>query len=109
MCYRGETQVWDLQSLLIKPVQRVLKYPLLLDKLVETTSTSHPDHTPLRKAKESITNVAQDINEVKRGKDIGEGGRGRTEVREGEGGEGGGREREDREDRGEGGRGRTYR
>ena len=26
----GRTQAWDLGSLLIKPVQRVLKYPLLI-------------------------------------------------------------------------------
>jgi len=36
--YRSETQAWDLLILLIKPVQRVLKYPLLLDKLVALTS-----------------------------------------------------------------------
>ena len=27
---QGRTTCWDLPSLLIKPVQRVLKYPLLL-------------------------------------------------------------------------------
>lgn len=27
---QGRTTCWDLSSLLIKPVQRVLKYPLLL-------------------------------------------------------------------------------
>ena len=68
---RGEIQAWDLQSLLIKPVQRVLKYPLLLDKLVETTSSKHDDRVSVMNARETMGQVAQDINEVKRRKDIG--------------------------------------
>ena len=67
---RGEIQAWDLQSLLIKPVQRVLKYPLLLDKLVETTSSKHDDRVSVMNARETMGQVAQDINEVKRRKDI---------------------------------------
>ena len=63
---RSETQAWDLQSLLIKPVQRVLKYPLLLDKLVASTSAKHPDHTAVHNARDAISQVAQDINEVKK-------------------------------------------
>ena len=69
---RSETQAWDLQSLLIKPVQRVLKYPLLLDKLVASTSAKHPDHTAVHNARDAISQVAQDINEIKRRKDLGE-------------------------------------
>lgn len=69
---RAATQAWDLQSLLIKPVQRILKYPLLLDKLIETTSEDHPDHTAVHKARKVIGEVAQDINEFKRRKDLGE-------------------------------------
>lgn len=68
---RGEIQAWDLQSLLIKPVQRVLKYPLLLEKLVETTIDTHPDYKVIRSAQEAIARVAQDINEIKRRKDLG--------------------------------------
>ncbi len=69
---RHELQAWDLQSLLIKPVQRVLKYPLLLDKLVEFTEDGHPDRKALHGAKGAIGQMAQDINELKRRKDIGE-------------------------------------
>ena len=68
---RGEIQAWDLQSLLIKPVQRVLKYPLLLDKLVEATSSKHDDRVSVMNARVTMGQVAQDINEVKRRKDIG--------------------------------------
>ena len=68
---RGEIQAWDLQSLLIKPVQRILQYPLLLSKLVDTTSSKHDDRVSVMNARETMGQVAQDINEVKRRKDIG--------------------------------------
>ena len=63
--------MWDLQSLLIKPVQRVLKYPLLLDKMTENTSDKHSDYKATHNAREAIATVAQDINEIKRRKDLG--------------------------------------
>lgn len=69
--HRGEIESWDLQSLLLKPIQRVLKYPLLLNKLVETTSDNHPDYKVVHSAQEAIAKVAQDINEIKRRKDLG--------------------------------------
>lgn len=69
---RGDIQAWDLQSLLIKPMQRVLKYPLLLDKLVEYTLDTHPDYKVVHSAREAIGKVAQDINEMKRRKELGE-------------------------------------
>ena len=31
--FRDETGLWDLSSYLIKPVQRILKYPLLLEEI----------------------------------------------------------------------------
>lgn len=71
MSYRGEIQAWDLQSLLIKPVQRVLKYPLLLHKIVENTPDSHPDYKVVHSAREAIAKVTQEINEIKRRKDLG--------------------------------------
>ncbi len=71
MFFRHEVQAWDLQSLLIKPVQRVLKYPLLLDKLVEFTEDSHPDRRAVQGAREAVGQMARDINELKRRRDIG--------------------------------------
>lgn len=47
-------------------MQRVLKYHLLLDKLVQTTASSHDDYKGLQRAKECMVDVAQYINEVKR-------------------------------------------
>ncbi|ORZ23601.1 hypothetical protein BCR42DRAFT_318555, partial [Absidia repens] len=66
----GRTQSWDIGSLLIKPVQRVLKYPLLLKELLITTPTDHPDYENLCIANNEIQNVADHINEIKRRKDI---------------------------------------
>lgn len=37
----------SLESYLIKPVQRVLKYPLLLRELVSLTDPESPEHTHL--------------------------------------------------------------
>ena len=41
---KPEVQSWDLQSLLIKPIQRLLKYLLLLEKLLQATPKDHPNH-----------------------------------------------------------------
>ncbi|KAI8341097.1 hypothetical protein BC941DRAFT_347040, partial [Chlamydoabsidia padenii] len=66
----GRTQSWDLGSLLIKPVQRVLKYPLLLKELLSATPPDHPDYENLTIANNEIQNVADHVNEIKRRKDI---------------------------------------
>lgn len=60
------TKAWDLPSMLIKPVQRVLKYPLLLDDLLKCTPPDHPDYRFLQMAAVQIKAVADEINEVKR-------------------------------------------
>ena len=64
------TNAWDLGSMLIKPVQRVMKYPLLFGDLLHCTSPVHPDYFNLRKAFEAATSIAGEINEVKRRKDV---------------------------------------
>ncbi|KAI8096586.1 uncharacterized protein BX664DRAFT_258121, partial [Halteromyces radiatus] len=67
---QGRTQSWDLGSLLIKPVQRVLKYPLLLKELSSITPPDDLDHENLITATIEIQKVADHINEIKRRKDI---------------------------------------
>ena len=47
-------------------MQRILKYHLLLDKLVHETSPTHDDYRGLERAKEAMVDVAQYSNEVKR-------------------------------------------
>ena len=51
-------------------MQRILKYHLLLEKLVEETPPDWvDDHRQLSKAREAMVDVAQYINEVKRDSD----------------------------------------
>lgn len=62
----GKLQLRDILSV---PMQRILKYHLLLDKLVKETSPVHEDFRGLERAKEAMVDVAQYINEVKRDSD----------------------------------------
>ena len=64
------TAAWDLDSLLVKPVQRLLKYPLLLDSLVEVTPENHPDFTALDIAAREMKGISMRINDMKRRADI---------------------------------------
>ncbi|KAL2809627.1 hypothetical protein BJX63DRAFT_349117 [Aspergillus granulosus] len=64
------TSAWDLDSLLVKPVQRILKYPLLISELLDSTPADHPDHASLTKALEEVTNISIRINEMKRRADV---------------------------------------
>jgi hypothetical protein len=67
---RKMTTAWDLGSLLIKPVQRVLKYPLLLRQILSATDAKHRDHANLVEALHNMQNVADKINQVKRRRDL---------------------------------------
>lgn len=60
------TTAWTLDSLLIKPVQRLLKYPLLLKNLLSVTVSSHPDYANVRQALFEYEVVADRINSVKK-------------------------------------------
>ncbi|KAI4187470.1 MAG: hypothetical protein L6R41_002796 [Letrouitia leprolyta] len=64
------TAAWDLDSLLVKPVQRILKYPLLLDQLLETTPENHPDFTKLDVASREMKGISMRINEMKKRADL---------------------------------------
>ncbi|KAI9809919.1 MAG: hypothetical protein M1825_000352 [Sarcosagium campestre] len=64
------TTAWSLDSLLVKPVQRFLKYPLLLAQLLEVTPENHPDFTALDFAAREITAASHRVNEMKRRVDI---------------------------------------
>ncbi|KIJ95101.1 hypothetical protein K443DRAFT_683282 [Laccaria amethystina LaAM-08-1] len=60
------SHAWDLASLLIKPVQRLLKYPLLLAAIIEETPDSHSDKENLKNARASMEEVARNVNEERR-------------------------------------------
>lgn len=64
------TTAWDLDSLLVKPVQRILKYPLLLNELLDSTPTEHPDYALLVNALDEVTNISVRINEMKKRADL---------------------------------------
>lgn len=56
--------------MLVKPVQRVLKYPLLLDQLIEVTPENHPDYTALDIAAREMKGMSMRINEMKKRADL---------------------------------------
>ncbi|KAK9249081.1 hypothetical protein V1506DRAFT_526942 [Lipomyces tetrasporus] len=66
----SRTNAWNLESLLIKPVQRLMKYPLLLKSLAECTADNHPDKASLGRAALDLQGVADRTNEEKRRKDL---------------------------------------
>ncbi|CAG9835875.1 unnamed protein product [Diabrotica balteata] len=57
---------FKLRDVLSVPMQRILKYHLLLDKLIEHTSESHEEYNDLKRARETMIDVAGYINEVAR-------------------------------------------
>ncbi|TFK66039.1 hypothetical protein BDN72DRAFT_163537 [Pluteus cervinus] len=60
------THAWDLASFLIKPVQRLLKYPLLIAAIIDETPDGHPDKDSLREARSRMEEVARNVNEGRR-------------------------------------------
>uniref|UniRef100_G3PZY6 Dynamin-binding protein n=1 Tax=Gasterosteus aculeatus TaxID=69293 RepID=G3PZY6_GASAC len=66
----GKPNLLDMGSLIIKPVQRIMKYPLLLGELWHATPEDHPDYHPLQKAFTAAKIINVNINEFKRRKDI---------------------------------------
>lgn len=57
---------FKLRDLLSLPMQRILKYHLLLAQLIKNTSNSHSDYQGLKRAHEAMVDLGQYINEVKR-------------------------------------------
>ncbi|XP_078261880.1 rho guanine nucleotide exchange factor TIAM2-like [Rhinoraja longicauda] len=55
---------FTLESYLIKPVQRVLKYPLLLKELVSLTDAESEEHYHLTETLKAMEKVASHINEM---------------------------------------------
>ncbi|KFA66296.1 hypothetical protein S40285_01920 [Stachybotrys chlorohalonatus IBT 40285] len=60
------TAAWDLDSLLIKPMQRITKYPTLIMTLLQHTPQDHPDREMLLSAKEVLETAIIDINKTKK-------------------------------------------
>ncbi|KAF8921214.1 hypothetical protein CPB85DRAFT_312450 [Mucidula mucida] len=64
------SHAWDLNSMLIKPVQRLLKYPLLLATIYDETPNDHPDKENLRLARDAVQSLAHRVNEERRRAEI---------------------------------------
>ncbi|KAF8058701.1 hypothetical protein FPV67DRAFT_514580 [Lyophyllum atratum] len=60
------SHAWDLSSLLIKPVQRLLKYSLLLAAIIDETPDTHGDKENLKLARTKMEEVARNVNEGRR-------------------------------------------
>ncbi|PHH71860.1 hypothetical protein CDD82_6294 [Ophiocordyceps australis] len=60
------TAAWDLDSLLIKPMQRITKYPNLIMTLLQHTPHDHPDREPLLAGKDSLETAIIEINKTKK-------------------------------------------
>ena len=58
---RGQ-QALSLESYLIKPIQRILKYPLLLQQFKQLTDSGSDEHKHLEKALKGMERVAEHIN-----------------------------------------------
>jgi len=62
----AECRHLDLSNFLIKPFQRITKYPLLFRELIKFTDTSHPDHASLLETLDSLNVIINSANEKKR-------------------------------------------
>ena len=67
---KSHTHAWNLDSMLIKPVQRITKYPMLFEDLLACTTPVHPDYFNIRSAAEMARSLAVEIDEEKRQKDV---------------------------------------
>ncbi|KAI0104826.1 hypothetical protein GGR51DRAFT_221484 [Nemania sp. FL0031] len=63
---RELTRAWNLDSLLIKPMQRITKYPNLLIQLLRETPMDHPDRSSLEAAKSALESAIEEINKTKK-------------------------------------------
>lgn len=57
---------FKLTDILSVPMQRILKYHLLLENLIENTDVNHEEYNDLRRAREAMVDVAGYINEEAR-------------------------------------------
>ncbi|MGH0129598.1 UNVERIFIED_CONTAM: hypothetical protein FKN15_012749 [Acipenser sinensis] len=56
-------------SFLLKPMQRITRYPLIIKNILENTSETHPDYTHLKQALERAEELCSQVNEGVRKKE----------------------------------------
>lgn len=57
-----EFRFLDFESFIVKPIQRLPKYVLLLKDLLKHTDESHPDYLNIKKASDQYSEVADKNN-----------------------------------------------
>ncbi|KAK4251884.1 hypothetical protein C7999DRAFT_10504 [Corynascus novoguineensis] len=60
------TSAWNLDSLLIKPMQRITKYPDIITHLLKYTPEDHPDRESLINARTQVIDAIDEINKTKK-------------------------------------------
>jgi hypothetical protein len=60
------TAAWDIDALLVKPVQRITRYQLLLLQIYEHTSEDHPDWSALRVTVDELASLLKNIDDLKK-------------------------------------------
>jgi hypothetical protein len=60
------TTAWNLDSLLIKPMQRITKYPDIITHLLKYTPEDHPDRESLINARAVVIDAIDEINKTKK-------------------------------------------
>lgn len=60
------TSAWNLDSLLIKPMQRITKYPDIITHLLKYTPDNHPDRQALVTARTLVMDAIDEINRTKK-------------------------------------------
>jgi dynamin-binding protein len=60
------TAAWDLDALLVKPVQRITRYQLLLAEIKKTTPDNHPDYEALALSTQELGTLLQNIDDLKK-------------------------------------------
>jgi len=63
---RPECQNLDFNSFMIKPIQRICKYPLLMKELLKQTDPSHEEYQQTKDALQALEDLLSQINEKKR-------------------------------------------
>ncbi|KNE63173.1 hypothetical protein AMAG_08327 [Allomyces macrogynus ATCC 38327] len=56
----------NLASFLLKPIQRLCKYPIMIKEILRYTSADHADHALLEKSLESMERIVDRVNESRR-------------------------------------------
>lgn len=69
--FRPQAGSSGLSFLLVIPLQRITKYPLLLQKILENTLPDASAYPVLQRATHALQDVNANINEYKRRKEVG--------------------------------------